>query len=208
MKVIIMKPFILFLTTYLLLFSSPVSSAEVLSRTLIDGKKVILFSDNTWKYDETPEKHSETCVKLSKRVDFCDKIKKWRRGSTSEQNQIAYYKFEDRYHGLIIEEDLGISDGLNFTFVRNAIIENAADAIDGVEDDVTVISVKDVELQGLAGNSVVYQLEYNGTPLIFMNTILLDTNTTLQLVTYSFAKTFEVFQVELHKKFLDAIKIH
>ncbi len=207
-KVIVMKLLKLFFTAYLILLASPISSAEVLGRTLIDGKKVILFSDNTWKYDDTLENHTEICVKLSMRVDFCDKLKKWRRTSHSEPNHIANYMFDDRNLGLIIEEDIGTADGLNFTFLRNSVITNAADAIDGIKGDITVISVKDVELQGLAGNNVVYQLEFNGAPLIFMNTILLDTNTTLQLVTYSFAKTFEAFQVELHKKFLDAIEIH
>jgi hypothetical protein len=203
-----MKLFPLFLITLLYIPLSHVSAAEVEGQTIVAGKQVNLYSNNTWKYKDASKVSDNPCVTLSKQIDFCDKLGEWENLNSTSPNHLVLYGLGEKDWGMIIDEGLGAEDGMSFETMRYATIKRAANGSGVSFDEIKVISDENIEFAGMAGLKMVYKVEYKGAPFIFSNTMLFTQTMNFQFVTYSYTKTFTPSISETHEKFLNLITIN
>ena len=187
-------------------FFSPAISAEFLSKSVVDGKIVLLYSDNTWEYEDKGIKASNGCVILSKTIKFCDNKGDWK-ATKGQPDHLAAYVFDSKNYGVIIEENLGSSDGVTLETMRAVVISNVESLSGVTKDDIVIVSVENVTLFDQDAVNMVYMVTYKGLKFFYSNTILVLPNDTYQLLTYLIGKKFTENDKKLHDQFVGLISV-
>ncbi|WP_222869575.1 hypothetical protein ROLI_020570 [Roseobacter fucihabitans] len=185
--------------------TSPTLAQTVVGRSVVDGQKVELLSDKTWRLTD-PDSAVAACDSLPLGVSFCAGTD-WK-PTTPPSNEIAaQYRFDDRNYAQMILEAVGTQDGMSTEFMRKAMINNAASVAGLREQDVAILDVRDVTLGDLPGEMVVYQLGLEGVDVVFLNTIVVLPQRTFQLMTFAVGKQKTPEMERLHVDFLSRVKI-
>lgn len=188
-----------------LIATSPASAQAVVGRGVVDGQKVELLSDKTWRLTDE-DSALAGCDGLPLSVSFCAGTD-WKPTTPPNTEIAAQYRFDDRNYGQIILEDVGVEDGMSAEFMRKAIINRAAIIAGLREQDVIVLDVRDVTLGDLPGEMVVYQLGLDGVDAVFLHTIIISPKRTFQLMTFAVGKQKTPEMDRLHVDFLSRVKI-
>ncbi|MCP5072418.1 MAG: hypothetical protein GY947_03880 [Rhodobacteraceae bacterium] len=180
------------------------NAQQVVSRGIVDGKKIEILADFTWRY-ESPS--ASGCKRLHSKLEFCGDPEFWRSSTPPSPEILAQYRHDDRNYAQVILEDLGSDDNVNAEFMRGAVIENAAAATGGTTDDVAILDVVEMTFNGQPAETVVYHVKINGLDVVFANTIVISKRTTLQAMTFSVASTYTDEQRRLLDRFLSKLKL-
>lgn len=188
--------------TLALVLPSTLSAAEIVGQAVVNGKTVILFSDQTWSYEQSA---NEDCNLVSKSVQFCGEGLGWTKFDAPNPQVTAAYRRNDRQYGQFVIENLGTADGLTLDAMRGLVLEFAKQ-VSG--DTPTIVATSDGEMNGQPTATIVYQLKIQGLEIVFANTLLLGDHLALQVQTYEIStKTFSDGHKKLHDEFVANTKV-
>lgn len=179
---------------------------EKVGTAFVDGQRVELFADGSWRYSGPSV--SNGCITIKLNVDFCGQEFGWRQTKNNDPEITAIFMFNDRNHGLFIIEQLGLVDGVSSEFMMLTAIENFASGSGVRAEDIVVFSVEDGMFNDLPSATITYGGALENINVIFRNTIVIDENLTMQAATYTIgAEVTDSFE-RLHDGFLDAIVLN
>lgn len=104
-------------------------------------------------------------------------------------------------YGVIIEEKIGLRDGLTEEYMLNAIEENMV-ASGARKKEIVVVDRQKSELGEREATQMAYLLKLNGLNFTFMSTFGMSEDTTLQFITWTTGKQLERKNQDLHADFL------
>lgn len=185
---------------------SPAFAQKVVGTSVLGGKRVELLSDNTWRFADIPESDGK-CVPINTVLSFCGTILDWRPTRTSGTDFIRVFEHSNRIAAGIIYEEVGAADGMDLAFMRNVIIETAADATGMRPEDVVISNVENRTVDGLQAETISYQVVMNGLDLRYQNTIVSSDNHTFQLVAWNVGKKEPEEFTDVANSFVDAVRI-
>ena len=195
------------LVTLGLLLAPSVMAQDVVGRALIDGKRVELLSDQTWRFEDQAAAPAG-CKNVHARLQFCGSTTQWQTAQPANADIVAAYRHDDRNYAQFIVEGIGTNDGMTPEFMRNVVIENAATATGQSKEDIVVIGIEDAQIDGKDGETVIYQFRVDGLQVVFANTIVVTEDLTVQAMTYSVAPGYNDTQRALTADFIAGTKIN
>ncbi len=190
----LLKRLALAATSALLVSTTPMFAQSVVGTAVIEGREVVLFQDKTWAFKATGE---ENCEALTKLLSFCGDTFTWRKNPPPNQVIAAQYTPDPNLYLQYIPESVGLEAGLNYESFQLAALQYAANANGTTVSNVPILLSGDVEVSGLNAKTVAYPINFQGTPLVFQTTMLLQDNWSLQIQTYDIGVTT---LTEKHKK--------
>jgi hypothetical protein len=190
----------------LLSLGTPGLAQDVVGTSVLGGKRVELLSDNTWRFAEVPEADG-ACEPINNVLSFCGTIFDWRPSRTSGTDFIRVFNHSDQIAAGIIYEELGAADGMDLAFMRNVVIETAADATGMRPEDVVISNVEEHTVSGLPAETISYEVVMNGLDLRYHNTIVSTENHTFQLVSWNVGKEEPEEFAEVADSFVEAVRI-
>ena len=186
------------------LLAGPVAAQDVVGTSIVTGKRVELLSDHTWRFTEA-RKLPATCIPVNARIAFCGSPLEWWPSSTSGTDFLRVFRHDDRTYAGMIYEGIGEDDGLMAEVYRELIIRRTADVAGVGANEIPVLSSTATEVEGIAGETLVYGARLAGIAMVFMNTVIVQASYSAQFVTWSLGKEQTAEHVALHAAFLDAI---
>ena len=180
---------------------------SLVGTTIIDGRKVELLSNNTWRF-AAKETANDRCKLVFGTVYFCGDDFTWKRNPNPPPNVAAQYQYDARNWGQFTAENIGKKDGVTTELIRSTTIKFTAIATGVSEADIPILANYDSQVSGMAGNTLVYGANFNGVDLVFANTILVTNDQTLQAITYMIGSTtFTNEARQFHNEFLQLVEI-
>lgn len=159
----------------LLLLCGVSASAAELGRVQFQGKTVILSDDGTWRFDEAatqpPATASADCtdgVKVESKslpVSLCFPSSVWDRDTPSGAWEFMFRNKAGTLYGGIISETIALDE----SFLRSAIIQNAAGF---AKIDVSKVKIgveEKVDVNGRSWNHIIYGVPIGGADFTFSN---------------------------------------
>ncbi|MFY0679959.1 MAG: hypothetical protein JXR13_05225 [Thalassovita sp.] len=177
---------------------------EVVGSTVLGGKKVHLLSDNTWKFAESET--SSRCVSVHVNIEFCGSFSNWRPTAKTGDFSVMFHHSGNIYAGLIIEE-FGWDEGSSFEFMRSAALEHAAFVSQVPIEQIPVLDVYDVKIDGHHGETMVYGAVIDGLNVVYANTLLITQDLTVQSLVWNVGKEFDAEFQTWNADFLDNLKL-
>lgn len=195
---------ILFVLAIVLSLTSAAMAQNVVGRSVVDGNKVLLFSDGTWDFET---QSVDDCDFLSKRVAFCGSPSRWQPIHEVPTGILAQYLIDDQHYAMFVEEAIGTDLGNTHEFMRMAVVGNFALGAGIPEEDVIVLDVYDTKLGDLSGETVVYAGDISNLPFVFINSVFITKSDSVQVVTYAVGKDVSEIHASYHHQFLELTKI-
>ncbi len=158
---------------FLLLLGTTASAAE-LGRVQFQGRTVILSDDGTWKFEEpAPQQNtaSPNCtdgIKVDSKslpLSLCFSASVWERDTPSGAWEVMFRNKAGTLYGGLIAETIALDE----SFLRNAIIQNAAGF---AKIDISKVKIgleEKVDVNGRSWNHIVYGVPIGGTDFTFSN---------------------------------------
>ncbi|MBS0565089.1 MAG: hypothetical protein JSR87_11625 [Proteobacteria bacterium] len=185
-----------------LLFALPVQADEIVGRTIVNGKDVLLFSDNSWAYENS---FGNNCKAVSKAVSFCGEKLGWEKSGTPSPEIAAAYRHDAKLYGQFVVEEFGRNDGSNIEAVKSLVLS-------GIEEKTGekpgVLAANADQLDGHPSETLVFVVRFKGLPVVFANTIVLTDTSTVQVQTYRIGETtYSDAHRKLHEEFAANTKL-
>lgn len=179
---------------------------EKVGTAFVDGQRVELFADGSWRYSGPSV--SNGCITIKLNVDFCGQEFGWRQTKNNDPEITAIFMFDDRNYGLFIIEQIGLVDGVSSEFMMLTAIENFA-SVSGVRaEDIVVFSVEEGMFNDSPSATITYRGALENLNIIYQNTIVIDENLTMQAATFTIGTEVTDSFERLHDRFLDAIVLN
>ena len=192
-------------TLSLILLPFAAQAQEVFGFATIDGRDVVLYTDNSWEYaardDETE------CEIIARNVDFCGGQVGWERTLEPNADIAATYRYDDRHYGQMIVEELGTKDGLTEDVMMQIVLDNAVAVIGGTPADVRTLETFWSRVANQRIQTIVYAFNIDGLDVVYANGIRTAPDRTMQLMTFSIGTEFTDRHRNLHEDFLSEIRI-
>ena len=179
------------------------ATAEKLATAVVNGRKVNVYSDKTWAYQDQLQ---SSCESLDAHVSFCSNDT-WDKTSTSDPQQLAQYMNNKDQYGIIISEGLGLADGVNLEIMVDAALSNIATAWGINKSDIPVLKISDVEFEGMQSRRMAVLAEYQAMNVILIYTISLADGQAYQLITFRIGKNYGSTDETLHQSFIKHVEI-
>lgn len=179
---------------------------EIVGRGIIDGRTVELLADKTWRFED--EVTEVGCQSIHSRVQFCGPTAVWQKTTPPNADVVAAFRHDDRHYAQFIVETIGTNDGMSQEIMRNAVVQNAAAGTGQNPEDIVVVNVSDTEIDGEAGETIVYQFGIDGLQVVFANTVVVMDDLTIQAMTYAIAPSYAETQQNLTSDLISAVKIN
>lgn len=178
---------------------------EILGTSVLAGKKVHLYADGTWKYADIAQ--NGKCIPVHQNVDFCGNILNWKpQKGTRDFDRI--FTHSDRIHAGLIVEEIGANDGNSMEHMRNIALEGAAEA-SGVETkDIPVFTLSEAQVDGMNAETMIYGAKIDGMKFVYANTIIVESDLTIQAMVWAFASEFTDEHKKWHADFIDNIRVN
>ena len=179
------------------------TAQESVGKAVVDGKVVVLYSDGTWQY----ESGEAGCSPIAKGITVCPGNEGWMKASNASADAAATFRLDDRNYAMIIDEKLGVADGLNKEFMTKAVITNVAIGANIPESEVLTMNIEDGQLFGRDKRTITYGAPIDGLDVVYVNSVVFSENRTLQILTYSIGKVFTDEMGANHQSFISTIKV-
>ncbi len=184
-------------------FAASAHAQESVGRAVVEGKVIILYSDGTWEFEAV----DTDCSVVAKDITFCSNSDGWEKVSNASADAAASFRLDDRNYGMVIDEALGIEDGMDKEFMTGAVIYNVAVGAGITESEVVTMDIDDGTLFGRDARTIIYGAAVDGLDVIYVNSILFSKNRTIQMVSYSVGRELTDQQIETHQSFVSTIDI-
>lgn len=176
--------------------------AEKLATTVVNGRKVNIYSDKTWEYQDDLQ---GSCENLDAHVSFCSNDT-WAKTQKSDPAQLAQFINNKDQYGIIVSEGIGLADGVNLEMLIDAALSNMANASGLNKSDIPVLNISDVEFEGMRSSRVAISAEYQGMSVMLTYTMSV-ADRAYQLITYRVGKNYGSIDETLHQSFIKHVKI-
>lgn len=186
------------------LMSAPLSAAEVIGESVVDGKEVALFSDGTWAFKPADP---ENCRFVSLKVYFCPTDTAWKlQGGKAGDGVVAGFRHDDFHYAQYVVTKVGTSSGRTTkmaSFAALAYFEHA------VGHKPIVISKTKTQVSGLPAETTVFAFTSEDIPYVFFNTIVLTDKLTVQIENYQICTPGQITDTDrkLHEDVVAATRI-
>lgn len=184
--------------------TSSAQAQSVVGTAVVDGNVVDLYSDQTWR---ARDNSANRCDQIAANLEFCNHVKRWARLKSPSAEIEAQYRYDDRHYGQFVVEEVGVQDGLTAEFMRNVVIENAADATGVDASEIIVFDVRNDTLQGKPYETILYGGNIDGLNVVFFNTIVTSPSWTGQIITFSIGSSPTDEHDAVHASFLSGTKL-
>ncbi|MDW3221437.1 MAG: hypothetical protein R8G34_00885 [Paracoccaceae bacterium] len=164
-----------------LFISAPALAQSVVGTSAVEGRTVTLFSDGTWKFANP---NNSRCITLQKALAFCGQSPIWQRTPAPRPDITAQFRKTDTDFVQFIAEDIVTAQGLTQKAVKAFTINMAASPSGIRPEELPILSDTPSEIDGRGAQTIVYAVVFEGTPLVFANTIVLEEARLLQLQSY------------------------
>lgn len=188
--------------TIFILVPSPSIAQEKVGTAFVDGQRVDLFSDRSWRYASSSG--SAECITIKANVDFCGQELGWRIMRNNDPEIDAHFILDDKNYGILIIENLGLSDGMTTEMMMSFVIENFAKATGIKVEDVVIFDVEEGVFSALPVATITYGGNYDGLNVIFKNTVIVNSNISVQVATYTIGPEVTDSFERLHNEFVSA----
>ena len=179
------------------------ATAEKLATAVVDGRKVNIYSDKTWAYQDSLQ---GSCESLDAHVSFCSNDT-WSKTLKSDPGQLAQYLNDKDQHAIIVSEGLGLPDGVSLELMVDAALLNMASALGISKSDIPVLNISDVEFEGMQSTRMAISAEVKGFGMILTYTISV-ADRSYQLITFQAGKNYRSTDETLHNSFIKHVKIN
>lgn len=173
---------------------APLAAQNVVGTTVVDGREVTLYQDQTWAFKQAS---TEKCEQLTKFLNFCGDPFVWRKNPPPNQAILAQYTPDPQLYLQYIPENVGSNAGINYDIFRQGILRYAGNASGVTAKSVPVLLSGNVVVSGLEGKTLVYIINVSGMKVVFQNTMIIQDDWALQIQTY---ETGVTNLTEKHKK--------
>lgn len=195
----------LFLIATLCGAALPALAQSVVGVAVVNGKKVELLDNNTWRYKLA--QFDADCPVLELDVSFCHSATSWKTTKNTNPDASAMYRWSDRTYGMFIIEGVGASQGINPDYMVETVLSYPA-AEQGIDaSQVPVLGLEDVTVDEVDGQTLVYSAVLNSIPVIFMNSILIQDTRTVQIVSFSLSDRVTEEQTIAHQALVENSKL-
>lgn len=188
------------------LFATTTVAQNIVGTAVIDGKRVELLSDHSWRYVD-PEALSSACTGLSPRVEFCGSKPDWRPIPTTGAFVQTYVHGSNIFAGLIVE-DIGRAQNLSFETLRTLSISSAAAQSGVSEKAIPVYDVFETEIDGNPGETIIYGAVLKGMKFVFSNSYVITDDLTVQAYVWAVGSEYSDEQRKWGEDFIDNIRLH
>ncbi|WP_425100506.1 hypothetical protein [Tropicibacter sp. S64] len=154
---------------------------------IVDGKPVALYDDGTWEFVFKPK---PGCQTLTKRISLCGEKGQWKRMRSDDPETLASFLSRGDFYVNMYLDESGLRDDVTMAFLREAVLENAAAGTGAMIEDIPVLGIEETEVDGRPGETLVYGVEFNGTPFVMANTIVLTADISLQAVVFNIGREY------------------
>ncbi|KNG93003.1 hypothetical protein [Pseudaestuariivita atlantica] len=181
------------------------AAQSVVGTAVVSGKPVQLFDDGTWRYRDTVER-KDGCRPVSFGVAFCGDPASWK--SLPPPGEFdRLYQFNNQFYGGLIVENFGVNRGITIEFIRQVILDIAAEASGITAEEVPILDVSRREVDGVSAETVVYLTKINNTDFIFANTLILTDDMNMQAMVWTINDTYTAEHSGVTDTFIDLLKI-
>ena len=178
------------------------ATAEKLATAVVNGRKVNIYSDKTWAYQDPLQ---SSCESLDAHVSFCSNDT-WGKTQKSDPAQLAQYINDKDQYGIIVSEGIGLADGVSLEVMVDAALSNMATAWGINKSDIPVLKISDVEFEGMQSSRMAVSAEYQGVSVLLSYTISV-ADRAYQLLTFRIGKNYGSIDETLHQSFIKHVKI-
>lgn len=172
-----------------LLLAGGAGSAGELGRVEFQGKTIVLFDDGAWRHADAPS--CDPASKLESAVlplSICFDRSVWSQDEASGSWEIMFQSKDRNVYGGLIPERFA----LNETFLRKAILNNAAGAAEGGASGIKVREESKVVVNGRTWSRLVYDVAMEGLNLVYVNYFgKLGEEGAVQIVFFTTASAFD-----------------
>lgn len=147
------------------------------------------------------------CTTIDSGIVFCGSELGWELVPSRDPNIDAMFRLDDKTYGMFIVEELGAADGNSLEFMRIVVIGHFATGAGIAEKDVTIFDVEASSLSGVAGETVTYGGKFKGLNVVFMNTVVIEENRSVQAVVYIIGAAPTEKSKAAHREFLAQTKL-
>ncbi|NOX73703.1 MAG: DUF1795 domain-containing protein [Alphaproteobacteria bacterium] len=182
------------------------ATAQTLVGTaIVDGNKVELLSDNSWRYADTKQ---NSCRSVHLQVQLCAPEGIWKKIKAPSADITAAFSKDARNYLMFIIEEIGSNLGVSQKLLRKTAIETAALGAGIDPENVPILELLPAEVDGQTGETVVYAVNIDGVPVVIANTMVIRPDLTIQVVQYTIGKEYKDAQRRLVQQILDEVKIN
>ena len=173
----------IFLVSVLAVFLNTANSysQEIIGYGKVGGESVELFSNFTWRYQQTQESNGD-CEQLSMNISFCNS-KGWRVTSNTGP-ATAMYLIDDRHYAMFIIEELGSRDGFTIDVMADVALAHAAEAANVQKNSVPINKREKISIDDKQALSLGYTLKLENVPFTYLNNIHVGKSFTMQAIIY------------------------
>lgn len=200
-------------TALAIAWALPVSAQDVIGRALVDGKMVEIMSDRTWRFQgedggATTDAADNGCEAIHQAVTFCIDPNLWEPSPPAGPDITAAYRHDDRHYAQFVIETFGTDDGITEEFMRDIVIQNAAGATGQRKEDIVILGIEPGEISGKPAETIIYQVEFDGLKVVFVNSIQLLPGLTMQAITYAISTEYTDKHQGLHQVLLENTQLN
>lgn len=189
-----------------LLLGQTAHAQNVAGVAVIDGKRVELLDDQTWRYADTGANPSDACRTLNPVVDFCGLLD-WTPTNVPSPDFLAAYRLNDRSYGGLIFEALGTEAGVTSELLRKIVISFAANAAGIPESQLPILEVRESEVDGQTTETMTYTFKINNLPVVYQNTFFISRNATIQFIVWTIGEGYSDAEKAVAEEFLSHIRL-
>lgn len=190
------------LASLAVLLSAPAAlSQATVGTAIIDGKKVELLDDKTWRFATTGDGTDADCRQLNPVVAFCG-LGDWKATNVPSPDFLAAYQLNSRSFGGVIYEAIGSADGMSSEFMRDILLQYAAQA-----SGVPVLDLVDVTVDQAPAEKMTYAIQLNGLDVVYQNTILIADTHTIQFLVWTIGSDYTDTQKSVAQDFTSHIRL-
>jgi len=184
--------------------SAVAQAQSVVGSSIVDGQKVVLFSDQTWNFERAT---TADCSVISVSLEFCGFTRGWVEITSQPDQDVVVFNAQANTYGIAISENVGSDNGLSSIVMRQAILENAALATGRPNVAIPVLGLEPRTLLGLDGETMFYFVSLNGLEVMFAASVLILPERSIQLISYGFGRQITPDLRVNHQNFIELFKL-
>lgn len=193
---------VLFLT--LMVTASAANAQQLISRNLVNGRMVEIFSDYTWRYEDA---NTQSCIQISTNVKICDFEDEWQLYPTPMPANFFDFRHDELTAARITHEGIGANFGWTANIMTEAMLLSVAEFYGIDVQDITVYESGPATISGLPAYSLVYGLEAQGVWVIIHETVWVGKEDIIEVSMQNYDLEVTEQAKELNRSFISKIMI-
>ena len=177
--------------------AAPVVAQNIVGTTVVDGKKVRLFSDKSWEFESPADKN---CKTVNKQIQFCGPDILWKQLIPDDERLAAQFQREPTLFLSLHHQAVGERKGVEIEKIRKLVVRNVAKEMGVSASNVLVFFDVPSTVSGFASTTMAYSATIDTQDIVYMNTIVIGSDWTVQVLTTELGETAVSEKHKFHHK--------